>query len=102
MNIQARKPTRRRPRRVSSPAPVAADYAEIKVTVPDAKARVWFDGNSTIQTGKDRLFYTPTLKKGSTGTYQIRATWMQGGKEVSQTRNVMVTPGQTTVVDFSR
>src|ERR1700722_2766483 len=40
-----------------APAPaVVIDYAEIRVLVPEPQARVWFDGSSTTQTGKDRLF----------------------------------------------
>ena len=86
----------------AQPAPVVNNYANIRVIVPDPQARVWFDGNSTSQTGTDRLFNSPSLTIGSTYNYQIRASWMQGGKEVSQERTVSVTPGQTTVVDFTR
>jgi uncharacterized protein (TIGR03000 family) len=84
------------------PAPVAADYANIRVIVPDPQGRVWFDGNRTSQTGTERLFSTPSLTMGSRYSYQIRASWMQGAREVSQERTVSVTPGQTTLVDFSQ
>ena len=84
------------------PAQAVADYANIRVTVPDPQARVWFDGTLTTQTGTDRLFYTPSLTAGSTYSYQIRASWMQGGREVSQERTISVTPGQTTLVDFTQ
>jgi uncharacterized protein (TIGR03000 family) len=84
------------------PAPVVNDYANVRVIVPDPQARVWFDGNGTSQGGADRLFHTPSLTMGSTYKYQIRASWMQGGREVTQERSVSVTPGQTAMVDFSR
>jgi len=84
------------------PSPVVSDYANIRVIVPDPQARLWFDGNATSQTGTDRVFHTPSLTIGSTYTYQIRASWTQGGREVTQERTVSVTPGQTTLVDFSR
>ena len=84
------------------PAPAVNDYANIRVIVPDPQARVWFDGNATSQTGTDRLFHSPLLTIGSTYSYQIRASWMQGGREVTQEKTVSATPGQTTVVDFTR
>jgi uncharacterized protein (TIGR03000 family) len=70
--------------------------------VPDPQARVWFDGNSTSQTGTDRLFHSPLLTIGSTYSYQIRASWMRDGREVTPERTVSVTPGQTTIVDFTQ
>jgi uncharacterized protein (TIGR03000 family) len=84
------------------PAPVVNDFANVNVIVPDPQARVWFDGNATSQAGTERLFHMPSLTMGSTYNYQIRASWMQGGREVSQVRTVSVTPGQTTMVDFTR
>jgi len=76
------------------------DYANIRVIVPAANARIWFDGQATQQTGTDRLFSTPTLSDGATGVYRIRASWTQDGREVIQERSVTVTPGQTFIVDF--
>jgi uncharacterized protein (TIGR03000 family) len=84
------------------PAQAVADYANVRVILPDPQARVWFDGSLTSQTGTDRLYHTPSLTAGSTYSYQIRASWTQGGREVSQERTVSVTPGQTTLVDFTR
>jgi uncharacterized protein (TIGR03000 family) len=78
------------------------DYANVRVIVPDPQARVWFDGSLTSQTGTDRLYHTPYLTVGSTYRYQIRASWAKDGREVSQERTVSVTPGQTTLVDFTR
>jgi uncharacterized protein (TIGR03000 family) len=82
----------------SAPAPIAY----IRVIVPDPQARIWFDGAATMQTGTDRLFNTPSLTIGSTYNYRVRAAWMQDGREVTQERTASVTPGQTTMVDFSR
>jgi len=83
-------------------APVVNDYANVRVILPDSQARVWFDGSATRQTGTDRLFNTPSLTMGSTYNYQVRATWIRDGREVTQERTVTVTPGQTALVDFSR
>jgi uncharacterized protein (TIGR03000 family) len=84
-----------------SSTPEPSGYANIRVIVPDSQAHIWFDGSPTRQTGTDRLFNTPELTMGSTYSYRIRATWMQGGHEVSQEKTVSVTPGQTTLVDFA-
>jgi len=75
--------------------------AEIRVLVPDPQARVWFDGNPTQQTGTERWFYTPPLQAGANNTYRVRASWMQGGQEVTQEKVVNVNPGQSTTVAFA-
>jgi uncharacterized protein (TIGR03000 family) len=80
----------------------AADTAHIRVLVPDANARVWFDGALTQQSGTDRMFHTPSLTVGSTYNYRIRASWMQGNREMTQERTVSVTPGATAVADFTQ
>jgi uncharacterized protein (TIGR03000 family) len=85
-----------------APTAVAADYARVDVVLPDPQARVWFDGTLTNQTGTERVFNTPSLTMGAAYTYQVRASWMQGGQEVSHQRAVSVSPGRTTVVDFTR
>jgi uncharacterized protein (TIGR03000 family) len=74
--------------------------AQIRVIVPDPNARVWFDGNATQQTGTDRLFHTPPLNASVSNSYRIRASWMQGGQEMTQERVVNVTPGASAVADF--
>jgi len=83
------------------PAPVTpiSQSASIRVLVPDAKAKVWFDGTLTKQTGTDRNFHTPELAAG-TYTYRIRAAWGEGAAETIQERVVSVQPGQTSIADF--
>jgi len=83
-----------------TPVTYADDSAHIRVIVPDPAARVWFNGALTSQTGSDRLFNTPNLT--TSGTYQIRAAWMQGPNEVNAERTVTVSPGQSVMVDFTR
>jgi uncharacterized protein (TIGR03000 family) len=82
-----------------APAPTEA---WVRIQVPDANAKVWFDGAATKSTGMDRLYQTPVLELGSSYTYRLKATWMKDGKQVSQDRVIQVTPGQTTVVDLAR
>ena len=76
-------------------------YATIRVILPDAAARVWFDGNDTKQTGLDRYFYTPDLDpNGGPYSYRVRASWKVDGQDMTQERVVEVAPGQTSVADF--
>ena len=86
----------------AQPAPVVNSFANVRVILPDPQARVWFDGTATTSTGAERLFHTPALTMGSTYNYQIRASWMQDGREMTQNRTVSVAPGQSAMVDFSR
>ena len=85
----------------ASPA-VSTTSASIRVLVPDAQAKVWFDGALTTQGGTDRLYHTPTLAAGGNYSYRIRAVWLQNGKEMVQESVAQVTPGQTSVVDFAK
>jgi len=77
-----------------------AGSALVRVLLPDASAKVWFDGTLTKQDGGERYFHTPKLEPGSTYTYRIRAAWMEDGMETIQERVVNVSVGETTVADF--
>jgi uncharacterized protein (TIGR03000 family) len=79
-----------------------AEVARIRLILPDAQARVFFDGTATKQVGTDRLYYTPPLTAGAANNYLIRATFLQGDREVPLERVVAVAPGMTYVVDFTR
>ena len=80
----------------------ARNSAMIRVILPDPQAKVWFDGAPTQQMGPDRMFHSPPLQGTGSNVYRIRASWMQGGREVTQERTVNVTPGRMTLVDFVR
>lgn len=75
---------------------------QIRVIVPDASARVWFDGHLTQQTGTDRTFTTPSMEASTVATYRVRASWTQGGREVVQERVVSVNASGSAVVDFTQ
>jgi uncharacterized protein (TIGR03000 family) len=83
----------------SEPAP-AQQSASVIVRVPQADAKVWFDGSATSQQGMERAFHSPPLQPGGSYTYTIRSTWMDNGKTIERERNVQVQPGQTVTVDF--
>jgi len=80
----------------------AQDTATVRVILPDPRAQVWFNGALTQQTGTERTYYTPPLTMGTTYTYTVRATWMEGNREVTQERVLSIDPGGNFVVDFSR
>lgn len=84
------------------PTSAVADYATVRVIVSDPQARVWFNGSLTSQNGLDRSFQTPSLTPGMNYSYRVRASWMQSGQPMVQEQVVSVTPGQTSVVDFTR
>ncbi len=71
------------------------------VVVPQANARVFFDGSPTRQTGPEREFVTE-MAAGTSGTYQIEARWTANGQPRVETRSVRVRPGLWQVVDFNQ
>jgi uncharacterized protein (TIGR03000 family) len=81
---------------------VTSDAAHIRVLLPDPQAKVLFDGSVTKQDGTDRLFHTPAIEPGGSYSYRIRASWTQNGQPMVQEQVASVTPGRTTVVDFTR
>ena len=82
--------------------PAINNGAQIEVRLPVADASVTLNGNPTSSTGAQRLFNTPALEAGYAYSYQIAATWMQGGETVRVERTIQVAPGRTTLVDFTR
>lgn len=50
----------------------AASPASIRVFLPDASAKVYFDGQGTTSTGTSRIFTTPPLEPGSTTSINSR------------------------------
>ncbi len=73
--------------------------AHLTVNVP-ADARVWFDDTPTTSTGSVRQFDSPPLTPGSRYSYEVRASWHENGREVTQTQKVAVTAGAHVRVDF--
>jgi uncharacterized protein (TIGR03000 family) len=71
----------------------------VTVAVPEA-AEVFFDGVRMTLTGPERIFYTPTLEKGTPYHYDVRARWTGDGVPVEQTRRVVVRAGDRVRLDF--
>src|SRR5262245_42680014 len=85
----------------SSTAPAQdSNVANILVKVPDANAKVQFDGHQTNQTGTTRMFTTPPLS--GNGSYRISASWQGDRGMVTQERTVNVRPGANVTVDFTQ
>ena len=72
----------------------------IDVRVP-SDAKIWFDDDSTKQTGAERQFVSPPLTLGKYFEYQIRAQWNENGKKKEQTRRITFQPGDRVQLDFN-
>jgi uncharacterized protein (TIGR03000 family) len=91
------------------PAPLAGQTSSTSTAEPDtvahltvkapADAQVWFNGQPTATTGAVRQFNSPPLAAGKY-IYDVRARWTKKGKEVTETKEVKVTPGSSVEVDF--
>jgi uncharacterized protein (TIGR03000 family) len=75
--------------------------AHIMIKVP-AEAEVWFGQGKTQQTGAQREFVSPPLTPGQDYSYEIKARWTEGGKEVTQTRTIDVSAGAWKSIDFTK
>lgn len=75
--------------------------AMVRVEVPTADCKVWFDGTATQQQGHSRVFQSPPLDSGKTYSYTVKASWMDNGKEMTREKTVDVQPGQEATVVFS-
>ena len=81
-----------------NPAPAADTVAHVTVKAP-ADAQLWFNGTLTTTTGTVRQFDSPPLAAGKY-TYDVRARWVKNGHEVTDTRQVEVTPEARVEVEF--
>ncbi len=76
--------------------------ARVKVTLPDADAQVWFEGQLTKQTGTQRGFVSPALEPGREYLYDVRARWNENGRAVERTQTVRVRADGVVTLDFTR
>jgi uncharacterized protein (TIGR03000 family) len=61
---------------------------------------LWFEGRATTRTGAERDFVSPELTPGTSYTWEVKARWVQDGRDVEQTRQVVVRPNETVTVEF--
>jgi uncharacterized protein (TIGR03000 family) len=79
----------------------AAAPLYLEVRVP-ADASVWVNGVATTQTGAVRPYVSQPLPAGPSYWCEVRATWRQGGRAVTETRQFAFEAGQRRSVDFLR
>lgn len=77
----------------------AGQRTAVTVMVPE-NAKLWFNNVQLTTPGTVRDFVTPPLATGRNYTYEVRASWQQDGREVSQTQTVAVTPGSSVHLSF--
>jgi uncharacterized protein (TIGR03000 family) len=85
--------------RTMPPAAATDNAAHIRVLVP-AGAKITFEGKPTEQTGSVRYFNSPPLEPGKSFSYEVKASWREGDREVTKTREVPVHAGDAVTVNF--
>ncbi len=78
------------------------DMVHLRVKVPQGDAELWVENQGTSQTGTERDFNSPSLTPGKPFIYEMRAQWMENGRDVVQTRKITVRAGQWLLVDFTQ
>lgn len=79
--------------------PPAATSATVTVNLP-ATASLWFEGMRVPNLGSVRRFASPDLNPLLAYTYDIKATWMENGKVMTQSQRLIVRSGDRTTVTF--
>ena len=83
----------------------SADFPEfndvqVSIYVPE-NADIWFNGEKTKQKGTLRDFASPSLPEGKY-VYEIKARWVENGREVIRTRTFEVIPGDRVKTNMLR
>src|SRR5689334_21036600 len=74
--------------------------AYIRVQLPTADTKLEVQGIATKQEGASRFFRSPPLMPGKSYAYDMKATWMENGKQMVREKSIQVQGGMTTEVDF--
>ena len=80
--------------------PAASASLNVEVRVPSPDAQVWINGQLSTRTGLTRWFTVTDIYPDRPYQYEVRATWMEDGRPVTQTRTVTVRAGETAQVVF--
>lgn len=78
-----------------------ANTARLNVRLPDPDAQVWVENSPTQQRGTQREYVSPPLNPNKSYTYEVRARWMENGKEVQRTKSVPIRANGSATVDFT-
>jgi uncharacterized protein (TIGR03000 family) len=82
--------------------PAASSETMLRIMVPDPGAQVWVDDLRMSSTGASRVIGFPDEQPGKAYMHKLVVTWMRDGQEAKEEREVRITGGKTTVVDFTR
>jgi uncharacterized protein (TIGR03000 family) len=76
--------------------------SKIRVLLPTAETKLWFDETLTKAQGTDRTFNSPALEDGKRYTYRVMAVWVEKGREVNHETRIDFRAGQDVFIDFRR
>jgi len=71
----------------------------INIAVPTG-ASIWFDGVATTQQGALRRFISPRIEPDHEYVYNVTAKWTSNGKDIAQSRRLVVHAGDVVNVTF--
>jgi uncharacterized protein (TIGR03000 family) len=75
--------------------------ANLKFKVP-ADTKLYVDGTLAPGSGAERSFYTPPLERGKKFYYEVEAKVVVNGKEVVESKKVIVEAGVTVNEEFAK
>jgi uncharacterized protein (TIGR03000 family) len=80
----------------------AGRESKVRVYLPTADARLYFDGTLTRETGPERVFRAPGLDGNKRYGYRLLAVWVENGREVTHEANIAFWGGDDVAVSFRR
>jgi uncharacterized protein (TIGR03000 family) len=102
VNVDASSPSVPLPYPTGPTIKPPSDAALIRLKIPDRFGQVWFVGARTTTIGTTRNYITPPLLGDRPLLYDVRVSFDRNGEIINEDRTVTVSPGQTTIVDFTR
>ncbi len=84
------------------PAPSSPSCARLEVNLPCENCEVWINGKKTNANGIARSFESPDLADGKEHRYELIARWETNGETKAESRSVLVAPGKSYAVDFTK
>lgn len=87
------------PEKKSGPAASLNTPAKVLVSLP-ADAKLSIDGHVTTSNTAERTFVSPALEAGKEYQYTLTAELVRDGKNVTESKTVIVRAGETTSVNF--
>ena len=76
--------------------------AMLGILMPTADAELWFEGVKSDDKGLEREFRTPKIEPNKDYSYDLKARWMENGKEMERVRHVTFRAGEAVMVDFRK